>query len=328
MNRLNISSAVLGTLLLALLTGPLAAAEFPMKPIQILVGFPPGGPVDLGARALAEASKPFFPKPFSVVNKPGGGSVLATSELVKSAPDGYSLGLLDISALAASPHLQANLPYKGPDDVKLIISCINAQIVLAVKADAPWKTTKDLIDYAKANPGKLRMGNAGIGTTTHLHFLSLKFAGAPMTEVPFAGAAPAVTAVLGGHIEGVVLNVTPVLPHVKAGKLKFLALFTDRRVDDVPELKGVPTLKELGYDVLMEGSAYFIGAPKGTPEKIVEILYEGLMKAEKSDFFQKFGRDNALAIELKGPAELRKDAEKSYAFYSDFIKKAGLTQQK
>jgi tripartite-type tricarboxylate transporter receptor subunit TctC len=328
MNGRKISFIVLGLFMLTLFAGPLPAAEYPMKPVQILVGFPAGGPVDLGARALAEAAKPFFPKPFSVVNKPGGGSVLATSELVKSAADGYSLGVVDISALAVSPHLQADLPYKGPEDIKPIISCVTAQIVLAVKADTPWKTTKDLIDYAKANPGKLRIGNAGIGTTTHLHFLSLKFAGAPMTEVPFAGAAPAVTAILGGHIEGVVLNVTPVLPHVRAGKLRFLALFTEDRVNDVPELRGVSTLKELGYNVLTEGSAYFVAAPKGTPQKVVDILYDGFMKAEKSDFFQKVGRDNALAIELKGPAELQKDAEKSYAFYSEFIKKTGLKQQK
>jgi len=142
--------------------GVLPAAEYPQRPVQILVGFPAGGPADLSARALAEASKPFFPKPFTVVNRPGGGSVLATSELVKSAPDGHSLCLVDISAIAVSPHLTPGLPYKGPDDIQPIISCTTAQIIIAVKADAPWRTMKDLIEAAKAEPGKIRIGHAGL----------------------------------------------------------------------------------------------------------------------------------------------------------------------
>jgi len=304
--------------------GLLPAAEYPQRPVQILVGFPAGGPADLSARALGEASKPFFPKPFTVVNRPGGGSVLATSELVKSAPDGHSLCLVDISAVAVSPHLTPGLPYKGPDDIQPIISCTTAQIIIAVKADAPWKTMKDLIESAKANPGRIRIGHAGLGTTTHIHFTSLKLLGVPFTDVPFTGATPTVTAILGGHIEVAILNITPLLPHVRGGKLKFLALFTDERVEIIPELKGVPTMKELGYNVITEGTAYFIAAPKGTPPKIVDTLYDTFMKGQKTEFYQKFARDNVLALEYKGPAELKKEAERSFAFYTDFLKKAGI----
>ncbi len=325
MRNLRIGGIVLATVILTVLSGGLLlAAEYPIKPVQLIVCFPPGGPADLSARALAEAVKPFFPKPLAVVNKPGGGGVLGTSELVAAAPDGYTLGQVDISSVAASPHLQAGLPYKGPGDVQYIISHVTAQNGFAVKADAPWKTMKDMIEYAKANPGKLRIGNSGIGSTTHLHFLSLKVLGVPMTEVPFAGAAPCFTALLGGHIEGLVLNLAPILPHVKAGKLKWLAVFTEERVTDAPELKDVPTFKELGYKVITEGTAYSIAAPKGTPQKVLDLLYDSLLKAEKSDYFQKFGRDNLLAVELKGPADLKKEAEKAYAFYGDFIEKSGL----
>ncbi len=312
------------TILLSLFGGILSAAEYPEKPVQILVGFPPGGPTDLSARALAEASKPFFPQPFTVINKPGGGSVLMTSELVKSRPDGYTLGLVDISAVAASPHLVKGLNYKGPGDIQPIISCTTAQIIMAIKADAPWKSMKELIDYAKANPGKLRIGNAGVGTTTHMHFMSFKLLGMPMTEVPFAGATPAVTALLGGHIEGIVMNVTPVLPHARAGKLRYVALFDEQRSELVPELKGVPTLKELGYNVLTEGTSYFIAAPKKTPPAIVKKLYDTFAKARKSEFFQNFAKDKALALENKGPEELKKEGEKSYVFYKEFIGKAGI----
>ncbi len=325
MGSMKIKAMVVGIMMLTLSAGGLLpAAEYPIKPVQLLVGFAPGGPADLSTRALAEAAKPFFPKPFTVVCKPGGGGVLATNEVIKAAPDGYTLGNVIIASLTSSPHLETNLPYKGPDDIVPIISTINAQNIFAVKADAPWKTMKEVIDYARANPGKLRIAHSGIGAPTHLHYLSLKLLGVPMTEVPFAGSIPASTALMGGHIEGMVMNISPTLPFVRAGRMRYLAAFTEERVLDVPELKDVPTFKELGYNVLTEGSSYMIAAPKGTSQKILDMLYDALLKAEKSDIFQKFRKDSVLAVEMKGPAELKKDMEKSYAFHGDFIKKTGL----
>lgn len=300
------------------------AADYPKKPVQIIVGFPPGGPTDLTARALAKAAEPFFPQPFTVVNKPGGGSVLATNEVVRSAPDGYTLGALDISALSVSPQLVKNLSYKGPDDIIPIIHYLTQQIVFVVRTDSPFKTMKEIIDYAKANPGKLRIGHAGIGTTTHIHLASLKILGFPVTDVPFAGATPTVTALLGGHIDGLMLNVMPTLPHVKAGKFNYLSLFADERYTAIPELANVPTLKEMGYNVITEGSDYFISAPKGTPQDIVDMLYNGLLKAQKTEFYQKFAKDNVVYLTYKGTAEIKKQLDESYIFYKNFLPKVGL----
>lgn len=300
-------------------------AEYPEKPVQILVGYPAGGPADLSARALAEAAKPFFPKPISVVNKPGGSGVLAANEVIHAAPDGYTLGLVSISHLCFAPNLEPGLPYKGPEDVQFIISCTTAQEAVTVRADSPWKTMKELIDYTAANPGKVRIGNAGLGTTTHFDALSLKLAGLThMTEVPFTGAAPAVTAILGSHIEAVSLNTSPVHPHVKAGTLRYLALFAEERDTNVPELKDVPTFKELGYNVTTVGTPYYIVAPKKTPQKVVDLLYDAFLQAEKSDLYQKFCRDNLLIAEMKGPARLAEEAEKNFAFYRDFITKMNI----
>jgi tripartite-type tricarboxylate transporter receptor subunit TctC len=300
------------------------AADYPKKPVQIIVGFPPGGPTDLTARALAKAAEPFFPQPFTVVNKPGGGSVLATNEVVRAAPDGYTLGALDISALSVSPQLVKNLSYKGPDDIIPIIHYLTQQIVFVVRTDSPFKTMKEIIEYAKANPGKLRIGHAGIGTTTHIHLASLKVLGFPVTDVPFAGAAPTVTALLGGHIDGLMLNVLPTLPHVKSGKFRYIGLFADERYREIPELIDVSTLKELGYNVLTEGSDYFISAPKGTPQEITDMLYNALLKAEKTDFYQKFCKDNIVFLTYKGAADIRKQLNESYKFYTDFLPKIGL----
>jgi len=250
---------------------------------------------------------------------------LATNELIRSAPDGYTLGHVAINMLNFAPHLEAGLPYKGPEDVQFIISCVTAQEAIAVQADSPWKTMKDLIDYAKANPGKVRIGISGIAGTTHFDALSLKLAGIThFTEVPFTGAAPTVTAILGGHIEAVLLNTTPIYPHVKAGKLRYLALFAEERNANVPELKDVPTFKELGYKVITDGTPYYIVAPKKTPQKVVATLHGAFLKAEKSDLYQKFCKDNLLVAEMKGPAQLAKEAEKNFAFYGDFIEKMNI----
>jgi len=307
------------------MVGFLAAAEYPQRPVQLLVGYTAGGPVDLSARALAEAAKPFFPKPFSVVNKPGGSGVVATAEIAKSSPDGYTLGEVSISHLFFAPHLEPGIPYKGPDDFQFIVSACTAYEAIGVRADSPWKTIKDFIDYAKANPGKLRVGNAGLGTTTHLDAISMRMAaGVPITDVPFAGAAPAITALLGGHIEGVSLNMMPILPHAQAGKLRFLAVFANERTTDVPELKDVPTFKELGYDVITNGSPYFIVGPKKMPKNVVDMLYDSLLKAEKTDLYRKFCRENLLTLDFKGPDQLTKEAAKYFAFYGDFIKEKGI----
>ena len=327
MKGLMVRTIVLGTAIMALalfISVIPTFAQYPERPVQILVGYPAGGPADLSARAMAEAAKPFFPKPFAVVNKPGGSGVLATNELIHSAPDGYTLGHVSISHMCWAPHL-AELPYKGPQDVQFIISCVTAQEALTVRADSPWKTFKELLEYAKANPGKVRIGNAGLGTTTHFDALSMKLAGiTQFTEVPFAGAAPAVTAILGGHIEAVSLNTSPVHPHVKAGKLRYLALFAEERNTDVPELKDVPTFKELGYNVITVGTPYYIAAPKGTPREVVDMLHDALLKGEKSDFFKDFCKNNLLVAEMKGPAQLAKEAEKNFAFYRDFIEKMNI----
>ncbi len=326
MRRMKIRAILWGTVILMLLTGGLlSAAEYPTKAVSLLVGFPPGGPNDLSARAVAEAAKAFFPKPITVVNKPGGGGVVATSDMMRSLPDGYTLGQVDITHMAVAPHLEAGLPYKGPEDLSYVISTASGLNGLAVKADAPWKTIKEFLDYVKANPGKVRVGNSGISTSPDLCMRSLTLAGVPVTNVPFAGAAPCVTAILGGHTEAACLNLTPLMPHVKSGKLKFLATFTKERFKDTPELKDVPTFRELGYkDVLTVGSDYFVGAPLKTPQYIINILYESLLKAEKTDFYRNFCRDNFLIVPMMGPAELKKETERNYAFFRDFLDKAGL----
>jgi tripartite-type tricarboxylate transporter receptor subunit TctC len=326
LNRKLWSWVLVSTLLFG--AGMAFAQDYPTRPVQILIGNIPGGPSDLGTRALIEAAKQYFPQPFVPVNKPGGGGTIMTYELIRSAPDGYTIGLITQTFVTVNPHLQSNIPYKGPNDIQPIISMFDVQEVLVVKADSQFKTVQEFIAYAKANPGKLRVGFAGVGTGTHTHLMSLKLAGVPVTEVPLVGAADSITALLGGHIEGVVLNVGPVLPHVRAGTLKYLALFTEQREESIPELKGVPTLWELGYkDTLTDGAQYVLIAPKNTPTKIVTMLHDVFLKAQKSESFQKFCRDNGFVTAFRGPDQLKSELEKNFQYYGVFLKKAGIEKQ-
>jgi tripartite-type tricarboxylate transporter receptor subunit TctC len=300
-------------------------AEYPEKQVQITVGYPAGGPADLTVRALAEAIKPFFPKPVFVVNKPGGSGIFAADDVMRSAPDGYILGQVSNSAMFWLPHLEPGLPYKGPEDFQFVISSSTSKEAFTVRADSPWKTMKEMLDYAKANPGKVRLGNVGMATTTHFDGLSLRLAGiTQFTDVPLVGAVGAVTALLGGHVEAISVIAASVLPHVKAGKLRFLALYADERYTDVPELKDVPTFKELGYNVFTGGSVYFIVAPKKTPQKIVDMLHDALLKAEKSSLYQKFCKDNIMIAEMKGPAQLTKETAENFAYFRDFVEKMNI----
>jgi tripartite-type tricarboxylate transporter receptor subunit TctC len=309
--------------------GIVQAADYPIKPVTIVVGFPPGGPADLTARALVKAVEPFFPQPMTVVNKPGGGSVLATNEVSHAKPDGYLLGSILNTTVTVSPHLSLSIPYKGPDDVFPIIHYLGQSILFVVHADSPFKTMNEVVKYAKANPGKLRIGHSGIGTSTHIHLESLiREAGVPLTHVPFEGASPVMTALLGKHTDGLLLNQLPTLPHVKAGKFRYLALFADERIKVVPELAIVPTMKELGYKVLADGTDFFIGAPNKTPKEITDMLFNALLKAEKTDFYQNFCKDNVVSLSYAGTENIRKDWNEKFKMYKTFLPSIGLKPSK
>jgi tripartite-type tricarboxylate transporter receptor subunit TctC len=292
---------------------------YPRKSIKFICAVSAGAAADLTGRALVEAVKQFLPQPVAVINKPGGAGSVGTAEVVQSAPDGYTLGQGYGPAVCLQPYLNKDLPYKGPADIQAVISMGKAPIVIACRGDAPWKTLKEMIAYAKANPGKIRAGSAGIGSISHIMLEELKrAAGVDITHVPFAGSAPSVPALLGGHIEISLANPTPFLPHVHSGAMKALAVFEDKRIDVFPD---TPTVEELGYAVHNLGSYYFVFAPKGTPKNAVQVLYEAFLKAEKTGAYQKWCKDNGILLDYKGPDDLKKVLDSDYAFYAGLIKR-------
>jgi len=297
------------------------AAEYPKNPVKVLVGFPPGGSTDVVTRALVEVTKQYFPQTIMVVNQPGGSSSIATAALVQSRPDGYTLGTIYSPAVVLMP-LQSSLPYKGPNDLQPVFTFVATPLIFLIRTDAPWKTMQEVMQYAKANPGKIRVGISGIGTLAHLAVAQLEMiAGVDMAVVPFEGAAPSLTALLGGHIESVVFSPASAMGQVRAGRAKFAATWDPKRLSELPD---TPTMRELGYHVSRMASTYFVAAPKGTPSNVIDLLYKAFKKGADTDSFRKLVRDNGILEEYMNPDETGKQLESEYTFYGEFIKKVKL----
>ena len=217
--------------------------------------------------------------------------------------------------------LITNLPYKTTSDYTPINCAINLFFLFAVKADCPWKTMKDALDYAKANPGKITIGTPGIGSVSQFCLELLKEkAGVDMTHVPQAGDAASVTAVLGGHLSAAIAAPGSLVAQLRAGKLRVLGAFSENRSPMYPDL---PTFKEMGYDITL-GGFHPIIAPKGTPDAIVQILDVAFKKAWESDAFKKYALNTSLTLIYQSPADLKKRIDAELAISEDMVKKLNL----
>jgi tripartite-type tricarboxylate transporter receptor subunit TctC len=264
--RLLIAAA---SLLIAGLAG--AQVAFPGKPITMVVPFPPGGLADIVARPVAEAMSRDLGQPVIVENKAGAGGGVGMAYAAKAPPDGYTV-LMSLSSLTVLPEADVVLGRQqmyALNSLRPIARFTADPTVLAVRADAPWKTVKDFVEDAKKRPGAINYGSSGNYGTMHVPMEILaQNAGVKMTHVPFTGAGPAVVALLGGQIDAVSSGPATVLQHVKAGKLRVLAHWGNGRLEALPD---VPSLKDAGYDAeYAQWSGLFI--PAATPEPVAQRL--------------------------------------------------------
>lgn len=309
----------LAVLLLLLAAAP-AAAEYPERSVTLICPFPAGGAMDTVARALGEAMKKTFPKPVVVVNRPGAAGTIGNSEVVQARPDGHTLGISAIAVLTVQPHL-TDLPYKGPDTYAPVIKLVNLAIVLAVRADSPWKSAQEFLAAARQAPGKLRVSSPGIGTILHLNLEELKGrAGVDLTHVPFAGNAEALPALLGGHVEASMLHPSEVLPHVQAGKARVLLAFEPKRLPLFPD---APTARELGWDITM-GVYYLLIAPKGTPAAVVQAVHDAARRAQEDPAFVTFAKTRGFDIDYAGPDGMAQQLWESFRRNEALVKRLGL----
>jgi len=279
--------APLVVLALAAAIAPATAQEaYPNRPITMVVPFPPGGVADLTARPVAAAMEKVLKNPVGVVNKQGAAGAVGMQSVAVAKPDGYTL-LLALSSISIIPEADKlfNRPPAFTVDQFAPIALISADpTILVVPADKPWKTAKDFIDDARKRPGQISYSSSGIYGTLHMAMeLLSQAAGIKLRHVPHAGAGPALTAILGGHVDALASGPAVVLPHIKAGKLRALAGWGDQRIAALPD---VPTFKELGYP---EAEFYIwagVFAPKATPEPVLARLRATVREAVNDPEFK------------------------------------------
>jgi len=247
---------------------------YPTKPINVYIGYAPGGVADISVRFMAAKAEKVLGQPFVFINNGGVGSSVATGIVAKKPADGYTILGGASSGLVRLPHFQT-VPYKYEDFVSIMHFATPVLTPIVVKSTSPWKTFKELVDYAKKNPGKVSYSTLGVGSPMHLAMEYVaKQDKITWTHIPFPGAMPAFTALLGDNVNFNV-GAGESVPYIKDGTVLLIANLSEKRVKSWP---GVPTLRELGYDFFNE-SVFMFSAPKGTPKYIIEKLQNAFRKA-------------------------------------------------
>ena len=261
---------------LALVASWASAQAYPVKPIRIVVPFPPGGATDILARDVAQKLTEAWGQQVIVDNRPGAGGNIGSELVAHSAPDGYTLEMGTVGTHAINASLYAKMPYDHVKDFAPVILVAGVPNVLVVNNAVPANSVAELIAYAKANPGKLNFASSGNGTSIHLSGELFKvMAGVQMTHIPYKGSAPALQDLLGGQVQLMFDNLPPSLPQIKAGKVRALAVTSLTRA---PALPDVPTVAESGLPGFEASSWFGILAPAGTPPAIVAKLNAEIAK--------------------------------------------------
>jgi tripartite-type tricarboxylate transporter receptor subunit TctC len=254
----------------ALAGSPASAADYPDRPVKLIVPFAAGGVTDVVARVAAEYLGNKLNQPLIVENMPGAGGNTGIANMIKAGPDGYTLGLVATGNLSINPHLFERMPFDALKDVQPVGVIAEAPQLLVINKDVPATDLRSFIAYAKANPGKVAYGSAGVGTTNHLAADQFaRLVGIEMTHVPFRGAAPAVNDLIGGHIQFMTVAAAPIAQHIQAGALRMLGVAAPQRLKTLPDYA---TVKEAGLDGYTSTTWFGIVAPAGTDKAIVSRL--------------------------------------------------------
>lgn len=300
--------------------------EFPTKNISIICPYGAGGGTDAVSRAIADQAKKHFNQSVVVENKTGGAGVTGMTAGMQAKPDGYTVTMITVELVTLPQMGLAPADSFSHKNFKPIMLLNGDPSAITVKADSPWNTMDDFIKNAKANPGKVKVGNAGAGSIWHLGSLGLeKATGAKFLHVPYqTGANDAVVALLGGHIDAVAVSPAEVATHVKAGKLKILGVAADKRQELFPDVK---TYKEQRIDLSI-GTWRGLAVPKDTPDDIVRILQDGFTKAANEDAFKTFLKNGSLGIDVRDSKGFAEKMEKEYAMFGDIAKEYAAQNKK
>ena len=298
------------------------AGDYPNRPIRIIVTFPPGGPTDIIARVVGQKLAEAWGQPVVIDNRSGAGGNIGTDLAAKSAPDGYTLLLSNFGPMAISPFVYAKLPYDPVKDLTPITLAATAWFFVVTNPSSPLTSIKELIAQAKANPDKITFSSSGNASPSHLAgALFQSSAGVKLTHVPYKGGAPAVGAVIAGEVQMAIESPPPIVPQVKAGKLRALGA---ARATRSPLLPDVPTVSEAGLPGFEVGSWYGFHAPAGTPKLIIDKLHAEMVKAMKTpELREKFSNVGAETI-ANTPAEYGAFVQAELKKWSKVVRSTGV----
>ena len=327
MSKHHMSGNVLGVFLLItslmFCPGLVWSADYPTKPINLLVPYGAGGPVDLTGRSLAEIAKEILGQPVVVMSKPGGGGIIAQSIVAKEKPDGYNLAITSNIAFTQIPQMR-EVTFDPLNDFEFIIEHMTMVGGVVCRSDSPWKSMKDLVAYCKQNPGKVTYGAPGTGGASHIgaEIIAAK-EGVKWRMVPFDGSVKVVSALLGKHVDLAICDLIPWKSHVKSGELRILSIEGMGKGEDFPN---AITFEELGYDTTV-GASFGIVAPKGTPKDIIKKLHDAFKKSIED---QKYGDTcNKLGTfkMYSSGEEFFKKIKKEYEVRGKILKELGLAKK-
>lgn len=332
MNRKMIKTTVWMTILFAvwLITGMLSvnvvAAEYPTKPITIILPYPPGGGIDIPGRAVAQYLSKKWGKPINIVNKPGGNTVPATLEMYQSKPDGYTLYIESSGSSSLQVATIKTLPFKL-EDRTFLAKAVFVPMVCLTHVEKAWKTLRDVAEYAKKEPANFKwaaVGTASVATFAAGQFMNV--AGIDIEaakRVTFKGGPDAVTALAGGFVDFLILGVAPSMAFVQAGKIRQLAVISPNRLEKIPD---VPTAKQSGFPGLTASAWIGITGPPNLPREVIEKWNEGMKQASKDAEFVSKTRAVGNEVDYLPPDEFRKMVLEEAQSFTTLAKKLGVAQ--
>jgi tripartite-type tricarboxylate transporter receptor subunit TctC len=322
MRKVAILSAILLTLVLS--HAPcLFGQGYPDRAINLVISMAPGDGVDVSGRLVAEELSKYLKVPIVAVNKPGAAGGIGTDMVAKAKSDGYTILLTPSASIIYNKVLHPqDVTYDSFKDLAPLGLSTISPALMVVRSDAPYKDFKEMIEYAKKNPGKVRCGTPGVGTVSDFDMEIIKaLTGASITVVPFKGASPAIAAILGGHVDAVIAAIGPLINHVRSGKTRGI-IISDR----FPDLPDTPTLKQLGYpqDILGIWFAFF--GPAGISAQVKETLVSAIEKAVKDPAISSKVSKLGMIQEFEPPQKLSMRMQEEYKMVEEIAKRAGMTK--
>lgn len=308
----------------ALLANPAAAASYPERPITVINPWTAGGPADTVARPVLEQLSVRLGQPVVLENRAGANGTIGSAFVARAKPDGYTLLFSHVGPITISPAVQKNMPYDSTKDLAPITQIVSAPNVLVVRPDLPIHSLGEFVKYAQSHPGKLSYGSVGPGSTTHLAGEILShLARIELLHVPYKGAAPVFTALLGKEIDFAFLNAAGVKTYIESGKLRGLAVTTLKRSTMLPDL---PAIAEVypGFEV---NSWYGLMAPAGTPAPVIDLLQKNVEQILKTPEMVTFFEQRGLAPEGTTPQEYAAQIRKDLQRWQEGVRQAGLEPQ-